>query len=42
VVILDASTGGERRESYRSIWRAAARVRGINADRNVEVRWAWA
>lgn len=42
VVILDPSTGDERRESYRSIWRATNRIRGINADRRVAVRWAWA
>jgi hypothetical protein len=42
VVILDSTSGDERRESYRSIWHAAARIRGINADRHVKVRWAWA
>lgn len=42
VVILDPATGDERRESYRSIWRATARIRGINENRKVQVRWAWA
>ncbi len=42
VVILDPVTGAERRESYRSIWKATARIRGINSDRRVKVRWAWA
>lgn|SRR6478609_1030410 len=42
VVILDTISGAERRESYRSIWRATARIRDINADRHVKVRWAWA
>ena len=41
VVIFDSASGDERRESYRSIWRATARIRGINADRHVKVRWAW-
>jgi len=41
VVILDRVTGDERRESYRSPWRAVARIRGVNADRRVKVRWAW-
>lgn len=42
VVILDAVSGEERRESYRSLWRATARIRELNADRRVKVRWAWA
>lgn len=42
VVIRDPTSGDERRESYRSIWRATTRIRGINADRQVKVRWAWA
>ena len=42
VVIHDPITGDERRESYRSIWREVARIRGINSDRRVKVRWAWA
>jgi len=41
VVVVDRVTGGERRESYRSIWRAARRIRAINTDRRVRVRWAW-
>ena len=40
VVILDSTSGDERRESYGAS--AAARIRGINADRHVKVRWAWA
>ena len=42
VVILDTTSGDERRESYRSIWRATTRIRSINADHHVKVRWAWA
>ena len=42
VVIINPATGEERRESYRSIWRATARIRGINHNRKVRVRWAWA
>jgi hypothetical protein len=41
VVILDGLTGDEQRESYRTIRRAVARVRNVNADRRVDVRWAW-
>jgi hypothetical protein len=41
VVILDGLTGDEQRESYRTIWRAVARVRNVNTDRRVDVRWAW-
>jgi hypothetical protein len=41
VVIVDPVTGHERRESYRSLWRAARRIRSVNSDRRVKVRWAW-
>ena len=41
VDILDGLTGDEQRESYRTIWRAVARVRNVNTDRRVDVRWAW-
>jgi hypothetical protein len=41
VVIVDQVTGDERRESYRNLWRAARRIRAINNDRQVKVRWAW-
>ena len=41
VVVVDRVTGGERQESYRSLWRAARRIRAINTDRRVRVRWAW-
>lgn len=41
VLILDQITGAERRESYRNLWRAARRVRSLNSDRRVKVRWAW-
>ena len=41
VVVLDAVTGGERRETYRNLLRALRRIRELNADRRVAVRWAW-
>ncbi len=41
VVIVDQVSGDERRESYRNLWRAARRVRAVNSDRRVKVRWAW-
>lgn len=41
VVIVDKVTGQERRESYRNLWRAARRIRSVNSDRRVKVRWAW-
>ncbi len=42
VVVVDEITGAERRESHRNLWRAARRVRAVNTDRRVKVRWAWA
>ena len=41
VVILDQVGGSERRETYRSLWGAARRIRDINPDRRINVRWAW-
>lgn len=41
VVIVDQVTGDERRESYRNLVRAARRIRAVNSDRRVKVRWAW-
>jgi hypothetical protein len=41
VLIVDQVTGEDRRESYRSLWRAVTRVRSLNSDRRVKVRWAW-
>lgn len=41
VLVIDHVTGEERRESYRNLWRAAGRVRSLNSDRRVKVRWAW-
>jgi hypothetical protein len=41
VVIVDQVTGEERRETYRNLWRAARRIRSVNSDRRVKVRWAW-
>jgi len=41
VVIVNHATGEERRETYRALWVAAARIRAINTDRRVTVRWAW-
>ena len=42
VVIVHQVSGAERRESYRALWRAVGRIRAINHDRRVKVRWAWA
>ncbi len=41
VVAVHQITGEERRETYRSLWRAVSRIRAINHDRRVRVRWAW-
>ena len=41
VVIVDRVTGEERRETYRNLWRAVRRIRAVNSDRRVNVRWAW-
>lgn len=41
VLIIDQVTGEERRESYRNLWGAVSRVRSLNSDRRVKVRWAW-
>lgn len=41
VVIVDQVTGEERRETYRNLWRAVRRIRAVNSDRRVDVRWAW-
>jgi hypothetical protein len=41
VVKVDQVTGEERRETYRTLWRAARRIRSVNSDRRVKVRWAW-
>ena len=42
VLILNSASGDERRESYRTIWRATSRIKEINSDSRVKVRWAWA
>ena len=41
VLIVHQVSGEERRESYRALWRAVRRIRAINHDRRVKVRWAW-
>ena len=41
VVVVDRVTGVERQERHRSLWRAARRIRAVNVDRRVRVRWAW-
>jgi hypothetical protein len=41
VVIVDRISGQEQRESTRSFVRAVRRVRDINGDRRIVVRWAW-
>lgn len=40
-MIVDQVSGDERRESYRTLWRPAGRIRDVNSDRRVKVRWAW-
>ena len=42
VVVVDVVHGTERRESYRNLLRAVRRIRELNSDRRVLVRWAWA
>lgn len=42
VLILDPVTGEETAERYRLVWNAVRRVREVNHDRRVRVRWAWA
>jgi fatty acid desaturase len=41
VVIVDRVSGQEQRESTRSFVRALRRVREINGDRRIVVRWSW-
>lgn len=41
VAIDDQVTGATRTERYRNLLRAVRRVREINGDRRVQVRWAW-
>lgn len=41
VVVVHQVSGEERRESYRALWRAVRRIREVNPDRRVRVRWAW-
>lgn len=41
VLVLDPVSGGERRESHRSLLRAARAIRAVNGERSVRVRWAW-
>lgn len=42
VVVLDNVTGEERTERYRGLWTATRRIRSLNHDRRISVRWAWA
>jgi hypothetical protein len=41
VLTVDTVTGAEARSTHRSIWRAVRRVREVNHDRSVRVRWSW-
>ena len=41
VLLVDALTGEESRESYRNVLTARRRIREVNADQRVPVRWAW-
>lgn len=42
VVVVHQVSGKERVERYRALWRAVRRIRAVNHDRRVKVRWAWA
>ena len=42
VVVVDLVQKTERRESYRNLLHAVRRIRELNHDRRVLVRWAWA
>lgn len=42
VVVVDVVHGSETRESHRNLLRAVRRIRELNAERRVLVRWAWA
>lgn len=41
VLIVDHVHGSEDREAHRNLFRAIGRVREINQDRRVRVRWSW-
>ena len=41
VVVVNRVSGDERRESVRTLVRAVRRVREVNGERRVHVRWAW-
>jgi hypothetical protein len=41
VVVVNRVSGEERRESVRTLVRAVRRVREVNGERRVHVRWAW-
>lgn len=42
VMIINEVSGDERCETYRNLWTALRRIRGVNGDSRVKVRWAWA
>jgi ABC-type transport system involved in multi-copper enzyme maturation permease subunit len=41
VTITDTFSGTESHDSYRNLIRAVRRIRAINTDRKVPVRWSW-
>ena len=41
VLLLDVVSGSEQRERYRNGLRARQRIREVNVDQRVPVRWAW-
>jgi hypothetical protein len=41
VVVVDRISGQEQPESTRNFLRAVRRVRDVNGDRRIVVRWAW-
>lgn len=41
VTITDTLSGAETHETFRNLIHAVRRIRGINSDQHVPVRWAW-
>ncbi len=41
VLVVDLVAGTEEQERYRNLLRAVRRLRDVNHDRRVAVRWAW-
>ena len=41
VTVTDTLSGAETHEKYRNLIRAVRRIRTLNTDQHVPVRWAW-